>query len=97
VQTSVRINRPVAISWRNAMRTIATCALLAVFAVGLPSDASAIACKGRTDWRTGPNGGIQVCLDGTYATCVRDARDRLGWGAAGARRCDDLRSQDRVK
>jgi hypothetical protein len=81
----------------EAMRAAATCALLAGFALGLPSDASAIDCKGRLDWRTGPNGRIQVCLDGTYATCVRDARDRLGWGEAGVRRCDNLRRQGRIK
>jgi hypothetical protein len=79
------------------MRTIATCALLAAIAVGLPNEASAIACKGRLDWRTGPNGRMQVCLDGKYSTCVRDARERLGWGDAGVRRCDDLRMQGRVK
>jgi hypothetical protein len=79
------------------MKAVATCALLAVLAASLPSDASAVACKGGTDWRTGPNDRIQVCLDGTYATCVRDARDRLGWGEAGVRRCDDLRKQGRIK
>jgi hypothetical protein len=52
-----------------------------------------IACSARTDWRNGRTAGVKVCLDGTYKTCVRDARDRLGWGAAGVKRCDDLRRQ----
>ena len=78
------------------MRTIATCAVLTAFTFCLPS-AAAAACNGPMAWRTGPNGRVQVCLDGKYTTCVRDARDRLGWGEAGVRRCDELRRQGRVR
>ena len=59
--------------------------------------AAGIACNSPTDWRTGPAGRVEVCLDGSYATCVRDARDRLGYGQAGVERCNQLRSQGRIK
>ena len=58
---------------------IAACSLAMMLVVGSVDDASA-ACKGRTAQRTGPNGTVTVCLDGSYQTCVRDARARLGWG-----------------
>jgi hypothetical protein len=71
-------------------------ALTFVLTVGLVSDALA-ACNGREVTKVGRNGTIKVCLDGKYSTCVRDARDRLGWGEAGVRRCNGLRSAGRIR
>lgn len=56
-----------------------------------------IHCKAPTARRTGPNGRVEVCLDRSYSTCVRDARDRLGWGQAGVERCNSTRAQGRIK
>jgi hypothetical protein len=55
-----------------------------------------IPCNAQKAWRTGPNGRVEVCLDGTYSTCVRDARDRLGWGQAGVARCNSIRAQGQI-
>jgi hypothetical protein len=76
---------------------IATClSLLAIFALVMPGDASA-ACRGRTVTKTGPNGTYELCLDGKYSTCVRDAAQKLGYGQAGIDRCNSLRAAGRVK
>ena len=56
-----------------------------------------LSCNAERDWRTGPKGRVEVCLDRTYRTCVRDARDRLGWGQAGVKRCDEMRAQGRIR
>ena len=56
-----------------------------------------IPCNAQKAWRTGPNGRVEVCLDGTYSACVRDARDRLGWGQAGVERCNSIRAQGQIK
>jgi len=78
------------------MRMTLGVALIAA-AVGVPSVANA-ACNGQLATRTGPTGiTLEVCLDGKYATCLRDSQ-RLGWPAVSATRfCDDLRAKGRVK
>jgi hypothetical protein len=61
------------------------------WAIAAPAEPGSLAstgirCNAPKAWRTGPNGRVEVCLDRTYSTCVRDARDRLGWGQAGVER-----------
>jgi hypothetical protein len=79
------------------MRSIALAFVMTIFVAGAPRVANA-ACNGRLATRTGPTGTtLQVCLDGKYATCVRDGM-RLGWSAVqGTRYCDDLRAKGLVK
>jgi hypothetical protein len=63
-----------------------------------PTTASAASCNGTWATRTGPAGKtLQVCLDGKYTTCLRDAQ-RLDWPYDSAKRhCDNLRAEGRVK
>ena len=79
------------------MRSIALAFVITIFVAGVAGVANA-ACNGQLATKTGPTGiTLQVCLDGRYATCVRDAQ-RLGWYAVqGTRYCDDLRAKGRVK
>jgi hypothetical protein len=63
----------------------------------MTSEVSA-ACKGQTKTATGPTGiTLEVCLDGSYATCVRDSR-RLGWREERVLAdCGRKRAEGRVK
>ena len=72
------------------MRSVARAVVMAILVACVPGVANA-ACNGTLATKTGPTGiTLQVCLDGRYATCVRDAQ-RLGWYAVqGTRYCDDL-------
>jgi hypothetical protein len=72
------------------------------WAIGASAEPGSLAsagvpCKAQKAWRTGPNGRVEVCLDGKYSTCVRDARDRLGWGQSGVERCNTIRAQGGIK
>jgi hypothetical protein len=60
-------------------------------------ESAGIPCNAPKAWRTGPNGRVEVCLDGKYSTCVRDARDRLGWGQSGVERCNGIRARGQIK
>ena len=79
------------------MKMFSTAAFALVAAAFLLAQDASAACKGREVQRTGPRGTVTVCLDGSYKTCVRDARDRLGWGSAGVERCNQLRAQGRIR
>jgi hypothetical protein len=76
------------------MRSIALAFVMTILVAGVPGVASA-ACNGRLATKTGPTGiKLQVCLDGKYATCLRDGQ-RLGW-LNFQRYCDDLLDKGRV-
>jgi hypothetical protein len=79
------------------MRSVALAVVMTIFVAGVPAVANA-ACVGTLATKTGPTGiTLQVCLDGKYATCLRDSQ-RLGWSSASAQSyCDNLRAQGRVK
>ncbi len=79
------------------MKMFVTAAFTLALAAVLSTQNASAACKGREVQRTGPRGTVTVCLDGSYKTCVRDARDRLGWGSAGVERCNQLRAQGRIR
>jgi hypothetical protein len=79
------------------MRSVAQAVVMAILVAGIPGVANA-ACNGTLATKTGPTGiTLQICLDGKYATCLRDSQ-RLGWSAVSAQRhCDNLKAQGRVK
>ena len=66
-------------------------------ATAQPRQANAEACP-RWETITGPTGiTLKLCMDGKYATCVRDSR-RLGWHEAHLlSKCDRLRAEGKVK
>jgi hypothetical protein len=74
-----------------------TVALLLLAATAHPPQAGAEECP---RWRTitGPTGiTLTLCMDGKYATCVRDSR-RLGWHETHVQSyCGKLLAEGRVK
>ena len=79
------------------MRSVAQAVVMAILVACVPGVANA-ACNGTLATKTGPTGKtLQVCLDGKYATCLRDSQ-RLGWSAVSSKgHCDNLKAQGRVK
>ena len=62
------------------------------WAIGASAEPGSLAsagvpCKAQKAWRTGPNGRVEVCLDGKYST----------WGQSGVERCNTIRAQGGIK
>jgi hypothetical protein len=75
--------------------------VVALLAVGLLSGkafAQGTACTGPAVTKTGPNGKtLNLCMDGRYSTCLRDAQ-RLGWPYGEAKKnCDRRKAVGAVK
>jgi hypothetical protein len=75
--------------------------LPAVLAFGIVGfglgDAAQAACQGRVETRTVNGIARQVCLDGSFATCIRDAKGFGNTAAQAKAICDRKRAEGKVK